>query len=48
MEEKENKLKDGLISIGANPYLLWISWEIIIIYLPFSLFLIFYDVYVYI
>eukprot|EP00833_Pecoramyces_ruminatium_P011604 jgi/Orpsp1_1/1185636/evm.model.c7180000094686.2 len=39
MEEKENKLKDGLISIGANPYLLWISWEII--YLPLSLLLIF-------
>ncbi|OUM58046.1 hypothetical protein PIROE2DRAFT_16788 [Piromyces sp. E2] len=34
MEEKENKIKLGLKAIGVNPYILWISWEII--YLPIS------------
>eukprot|EP00833_Pecoramyces_ruminatium_P004358 jgi/Orpsp1_1/1178390/evm.model.c7180000065090.1 len=38
MEEKENKIKDGLIAIGANPILLSFTWEII--YLPLSLILI--------
>jgi len=37
MEEKENKTRDGLISIGVPSYLLWMTWEII--YLPLSLIL---------
>jgi len=38
MSEKENKTKEGLISIGVNPFLLWFTWEII--YLPLSVILI--------
>ncbi|OUM68966.1 hypothetical protein PIROE2DRAFT_57734 [Piromyces sp. E2] len=34
MEEKENKTGDGLISIGAYPFLLWLTWEVI--YIPLS------------
>ena len=37
MEEKENKIKEGLVAVGANPYILFFAWEII--YFPFSLFL---------
>eukprot|EP00833_Pecoramyces_ruminatium_P008386 jgi/Orpsp1_1/1182418/evm.model.c7180000081199.1 len=37
MEEKENKTREGLIAIGANPCLLSFTWEII--YFPLSLFL---------
>jgi len=37
MEEKENKTREGLIAVGANPYLLSFVWEII--YLPLSFFL---------
>jgi len=37
MEEKENKIKEGLVAVGANPYILSFAWEII--YFPFSLFL---------
>ena len=35
MTEKENKVKEGLISIGTNPFLLWFTWEII--YIPQSI-----------
>jgi len=35
MEEKETKIKDGLIAIGVHRSLLWLTWELI--YLPFSI-----------
>jgi ABC-type multidrug transport system ATPase subunit len=35
MEEKENKIREGLIAIGANRILLWLTWAII--YLPASI-----------
>eukprot|EP00833_Pecoramyces_ruminatium_P006597 jgi/Orpsp1_1/1180629/evm.model.c7180000074154.1 len=38
MEEKESGTKEGLITIGANRILLWLTWEFI--YLPFSILII--------
>jgi len=37
MKEKENKTKEGLIIVGANPYLLSFTWALI--YFPLSLIL---------
>jgi len=34
MEEKEKKIKEGLVSIGAHRSLFWITWEIV--YIPIS------------
>jgi len=33
MDEKRNGIKDGLISVGVNKIIIWISW--VILYLPF-------------
>ncbi|OUM59961.1 hypothetical protein PIROE2DRAFT_14373 [Piromyces sp. E2] len=35
MEEKESKIKEGLVSIGANRSLFWFTWEIM--YFPLSI-----------
>lgn len=38
MEEKENKIKEGLVIVGADPHFLTFSWTLI--YFPLSIFLI--------
>jgi len=38
MEEKENKIKEGLVVVGVNPNILTFSWTLI--YFPFSLIII--------
>jgi len=40
MDEVEDKTKEGLISIGAHPFNLWFTWEII--YFPLSIITLFF------